>query len=263
RMLIAFVDDIAPAPKPEPLPEVRPHADWPSFDHRFTEDDWTGDFKTKGERADASLLPEDWAQFSGLSLPSPVGDECAQLRDAENKERPGKTRQINWEAKSWRHAVNELLELVGDLETPPMRVQTLELLRRVDQSIDAPLFALKKHFMRGRPGKSGHCVDAMFPGKHAFHPGHPSYPSGHATMAHAVSLVLGEIAPGTNKDALAAAAERIGRRREVAGLHYPSDSAAGRSLAAWLVTQLKKNPDFQALMRNAASEWAPAAPATP
>lgn len=264
RMLIAFVYDIAQSPKPQPLPEVRPHADWPSFEHRFTEDDWTGDFKTKGERADTSLLPSDWADFADLTLPAPGSDECALLRQVRDADRDREARQINWEAKSWRHAVNQLLELVGDLETPSMRVQTLELLRRVDQSIDAPLFALKKHFMRGRPGKSGDCVDAMFPDKlHALHPGHPAYPSGHATMAHAVSLVLGEIAPGIDKGALAAAAEHIARRREVAGLHYPSDSAAGRSLAAWLLTQLKKSPDFQALMRKAAEEWGAAAPAKP
>jgi hypothetical protein len=74
-------------------------------------------------------------------------------------------------------------------------------------------------------------------------PGHPSYPSGHATQAYLMALVVQEamIKPGTTPDTtlrdkwkplLDTLAWRIGRNREIAGMHYASDSAAGAKLAS-------------------------------
>jgi len=72
-------------------------------------------------------------------------------------------------------------------------------------------------------------------------PGHASYPSGHATQAHLIALCLSECikqgmsdqtAAGDLGAALTALAERIARNREIGGLHYKSDSEAGKKLAA-------------------------------
>ena len=71
-------------------------------------------------------------------------------------------------------------------------------------------------------------------------PGHAAYPSGHATEAYCVQLCLAEvlrqaggIVPSAAQagDPLLRLAQRIARNREVLGLHYPSDSEAGRILA--------------------------------
>jgi hypothetical protein len=81
-------------------------------------------------------------------------------------------------------------------------------------------------------------------------PGHASYPSGHATQAHLVAecakLVLPVLtSPPATAAAVAAAAAttaalsadldalagRIARNREIAGLHYRSDTTAGIQLA--------------------------------
>jgi hypothetical protein len=75
-------------------------------------------------------------------------------------------------------------------------------------------------------------------------PGHASYPSGHQTQSMLLSLLLSNVMPaaaaGPTTNSVTGAlgpsllrklAERIGRNREVLGLHYPTDSAAGRSLA--------------------------------
>ncbi|MCW5774810.1 MAG: hypothetical protein KIT16_24400, partial [Rhodospirillaceae bacterium] len=61
-------------------------------------------------------------------------------------------------------------------------------------------------------------------------PGHASYPSGHATQSMLMALCLGAIREDALPE-LKQIALRIGENREVAGLHYPSDSAAGRRLA--------------------------------
>jgi hypothetical protein len=64
-------------------------------------------------------------------------------------------------------------------------------------------------------------------------PGHASYPSGHSTeahlIAHVLEMVLGPRHPARNL--LHPLADRIAINREVMGLHYRSDSEAGKYLA--------------------------------
>jgi hypothetical protein len=70
-------------------------------------------------------------------------------------------------------------------------------------------------------------------------PGHAAYPSGHATQSRLVALCLEAlIGPAAQGPAgqpedgpMRLMARRIARNREVMGLHYPSDSAAGAQLA--------------------------------
>jgi len=71
-----------------------------------------------------------------------------------------------------------------------------------------------------------------------------SYPSGHSTRATVWALVLSEIFPD-KRDALIARAHQIGDDRVLGGVHYPSDIAAGRTLAAAIVKQMLAHPDFQ------------------
>jgi hypothetical protein len=66
-------------------------------------------------------------------------------------------------------------------------------------------------------------------------PGHPSYPSGHSTQAHLTTLCAREGLPNTVRNDLGpvldALAGRIARNREIAGLHFASDSNGGEMLA--------------------------------
>jgi hypothetical protein len=66
-------------------------------------------------------------------------------------------------------------------------------------------------------------------------PGHSSFPSGHATQAHLIAecakLVLSSPVKAALSADLDALAGRIARNREIAGLHYKTDSEAGLSLA--------------------------------
>jgi len=70
-------------------------------------------------------------------------------------------------------------------------------------------------------------------------PGHASCPSGHATEAMLIALMLEQILPagtiptaGAEAGPLRTLARRIARNREVAGLHFPSDTRIGHTLAA-------------------------------
>lgn len=61
-------------------------------------------------------------------------------------------------------------------------------------------------------------------------PGHPAYPSGHATQAYFTAYYLSAKYPD-NRAIYFEDAARIATNREIAGVHYPSDSIAGKILA--------------------------------
>ncbi|MEY8839727.1 hypothetical protein AB9K41_11930 [Cribrihabitans sp. XS_ASV171] len=101
-------------------------------------------------------------------------------------------------------------------------------------------------------------------------PEHASYPSGHATQAWLVAHLLNEATgrkldpDGTvtlqgqdeRRNPLHDMAARIARNREVMGLHYPSDSEAGRRLAYAAYRVLTENLGrVQNLVNTALGEW--------
>jgi membrane-associated phospholipid phosphatase len=119
-------------------------------------------------------------------------------------------------------------------------------------------------------------------------PGHASYPSGHSTQSHLLSGLLAQVMPASVTAALPALpgapaplplpappppvagappfipwigslldrlAERVTRNREVLGLHYPSDSAAGRLLAAYTLFLLLQCQSVIDIIIAAQREW--------
>jgi hypothetical protein len=106
-------------------------------------------------------------------------------------------------------------------------------------------------------------------------PGHASYPSGHATQAHLFAHCAKEMLTPLQPEGAAAVhpegekvetperigvvlntlARRIARNREIAGLHYASDSAAGEHLATKIFNSLRRIDKFKAAMDLARSEW--------
>jgi acid phosphatase (class A) len=86
-------------------------------------------------------------------------------------------------------------------------------------------------------------------------PGHASYPSGHSLMSHLTSLCLTDLAPWAEKS-LTVMAERVARNREFAGLHYPSDSEAGRIMAEVIHDMLPESPTYAETFKYAVEEWA-------
>jgi hypothetical protein len=96
-------------------------------------------------------------------------------------------------------------------------------------------------------------------------PGHASYPSGHATQAHLFAACAKAMLPTAPVDlrtpiseVLDALAARIARNREIAGLHYESDSKAGAHLAPQIFAILNdeaKVPKFKTAISRAAAEW--------
>lgn len=93
----------------------------------------------------------------------------------------------------------------------------------------------KAIFVRPRP--STLCPELMPPIEV---PGHPAFPSGHATESHLIARLIAAVLPADHPaiSLLLPLAHRIAINREVLGLHYRSDSEAGEILAERTFTTL-------------------------
>ena len=85
-----------------------------------------------------------------------------------------------------------------------------------------------------------------------------SFPSGHATRGALFAAVLVELAP-ERRDALLRRGAEIGEDRVIAGVHYPSDVAAGERLGLAVARALLADAAFRAAVDEVrAREWHPA-----
>jgi acid phosphatase (class A) len=100
-------------------------------------------------------------------------------------------------------------------------------------------FVIKREYKRARATQLDKTLTTVIPV-----PGHPSYPSAHGGQTHTVALVLGYIDPA-HADQYMQNANDIGRRREIAGVHYPSDTKAGIELGTQVFNEMMKNHDFK------------------
>lgn len=84
-------------------------------------------------------------------------------------------------------------------------------------------------------------------------PLHPAYPSGHATQSFCLANLLTELFPDQASD-LAQTAKEISVNREIAGVHYPSDTEAGQIIAQKIWQRLRLKPNFKGLIDQAKTE---------
>lgn len=92
--------------------------------------------------------------------------------------------------------------------------------------VDYFLFAEKLALMCPRPHQVNPAVAPVIAV-----PQHPSYPSGHAGESAMLAAVGAALAPEA-REALARLAKEVAFHRELAGVHYASDSAEGRRIGA-------------------------------
>ncbi|MDH5721944.1 MAG: phosphatase PAP2 family protein [Alphaproteobacteria bacterium] len=103
----------------------------------------------------------------------------------------------------------------------------------------------KKYYSRPRPSQLRPSLERAID-----NPGHAAYPSGHATQSYAAGLILSKM-DEENTDKYLDAARAIAHRREIAGVHYPSDSKAGQILAEKIVNKLLELQKFQTQLQQA------------
>ena len=85
-------------------------------------------------------------------------------------------------------------------------------------------------------------------------PAHESYPSNHAFQCFSIAFAFNTILPEhPATDELARVAQNVAENREWAGLHYPSDTEAGKELARRFAPYLRDA--FGAAFLAAQGEW--------
>jgi len=218
-----------------------------SFGERNWEARWWAflvlhDFATSGWHTTVDgTMTTAWGQVP--TTPSAIDDEFTNLVNAHRDERAAALGEILSQANE--HITDFMTVL---MMTPGSHPNTYRILHIASQVASYAVLYYKGLRERPRPSQ---LLPALLPPIPV--PGHASWPSGHATQAWLMALcieyvltgkvpgmVITGTSPGTsagtgNLGALSSnlrtLALRIGRNREIAGLHYPSDSAGGRALA--------------------------------
>lgn len=147
----------------------------------------------------------------------------------------------------------EIARFYGALGFPPgdePDLPRLELLaEHVEDDVRLYVRAAKDHFRRLRPfviePRLEPCIDDV--------QGDLSYPSGHAAYAWSMAYLLSLIAPDRSAELERRAAE-FARQRMVCGVHFPSDLAAGKAAARWLIDQMREVGAFNADLGHAGKE---------
>jgi PAP2 superfamily len=223
----------------------------------FPPDEWGEVFKNHSDQAGLKYLDSTWPRTIKLNPPDPseLEKECRDVLAAKD-ERDAHEGEISAQAISSYAAIAPVQKIIGRLIPNVSPYATATLIDAMLQDAVPITFRLKEQFNRGRPH---HCCDLplepMFWARlHTNYPGHPAYPSGHSTQVHIVAELYARMFP-TKREALFAAAYGVARNREIAGLHYASDTVAGRKLAVQLVDAFLKVPRLNMLFEQAKREW--------
>lgn len=131
----------------------------------------------------------------------------------------------------------------------PSQQNTLRVMEMADQAGFMAAMYFKAKYNRARPQQVSPALFPLIPT-----PGHPAWPSGHALESHMIALALMQVLPKNAHVALVALADRIGKNREFAGVHYKSDTAAGKEIAGKVFPFLQKCPTFQRALKDAQAE---------
>jgi membrane-associated phospholipid phosphatase len=227
------------------FPERNWGADW--FAWRvlidFTQTAWAG------------IALGDWTTMPDFTS---VDDEIDNLVQAAQDERADALGEILSQADEFASYFMNLMT-----STPGAYPATNRVLHAANVVALFVAMYFKAHYKRPRPT---HLCPALLPPIAV--PGHAAYPSGHSTQAHLMALCMGEIFDGLPaaqkpqmqpmRDDLKVLADRIARNREIAGLHYPSDTAAGVVLANQVLALLSGMPatsPYRTAVANAVAEW--------
>lgn len=128
---------------------------------------------------------------------------------------------------------------------------TANLLAQVHEEEEADSKPAKAYFQRDRPWIVDHSIAAC--GKVAPGPAKTSYPSGHATTAFAMGVVLASLIPEKAQAILARSSE-FAENRLICGMHFRSDIVAGQELGTVIAVRLMADPGFQKGMEAARAE---------
>jgi acid phosphatase (class A) len=137
---------------------------------------------------------------------------------------------------------------IGSWFNPDDLPVTVDVLGRVWQDASYYMWRLKFKYARVRP----YNIDPKV--KPLQEPNWAAFPSGHSLYAHMLAYLYSELAPEFS-DIFLNDARAIAHSREIIGVHFPSDSEAGRVFARQFVDQLLLSEKFRPELEKIKKEW--------
>lgn len=175
-------------------------------------------------------------------LASPPSDAATQAEDRRAVLDAQRRRTPEQEARArrddvWRDAVFSFGQgiLPDGFEAGRLPL-TQRFFSRAQDDLVQTLLPAKKQYGRPRPYEQDTSLRPLLPP-----PVGDAYPSGHAMFGYLAATLLGMAVP-ERRDALFARAREHAASRVIAGVHYPSDLAAGQVAAAALAARLMATP---------------------
>lgn len=202
----------------------------------FRAEAWDPDFKGRLGQEPVFLTPG-WRERIWVPAPPGADDTALEIRHMHGLKvlRPRRQWEIDLEARRFIQGYTERIGL--DARNHPA---STALLKTLENGTLPVVMHFKDRINRGR---AYHHDQDLNPSIQPT-PGHPAYPSGHATQAHLLMAVAGLLLP-ERRDELMAYAQRVAENREIGGVHYRSDTDAGRWLAAQMVAEIVENAGFR------------------
>ena len=223
----------------------------------FPDSAWNQAMKALAKTA-THHLPQDWYRKIALRAPPPAGFGGVEMIEAECRAvlaakafRAARLGEIKAQAGSVWDAIQPVQDVLG-----PMRSASKAMIDAAIEDLTCGVFQLKMDFNRGRPHQCCNLqIEPLFNDQRdPNYPGHPSYPSGHASQAFTTALLYAHLFPRL-EESLLTAARRVARNREIGGMHFPSDTDAGEDLSTQFVGMLVRCGSFEPLMNAVRAEW--------
>lgn len=121
----------------------------------------------------------------------------------------------------------------------PLPKEVEKILQKVSTDDGSVIFVAKARFRRPRPFQRDPAITPCIS-----KPGGYSYPSGHTTSARVFGLILSDLVPA-EAGKFMFYADQAALNRVIAGVHHPSDIAAGKKLGDAVYKALKKSGSFK------------------
>jgi hypothetical protein len=205
--------------------------------------------------AQAALLSPADVDASLYLPPPPAAGSAVEKREIQELHAIARRSSKELLAIATQDAKDETPDIFNDAVgfDATTRPETFKLLKMVVEEEDGDTKGAKSYFHRLRP----YAVDPTVRACEAKKPGKVkpanSYPSGHASLAFSMGVVLASVVPEKSQAILARASE-YAEHRLVCGVHYRSDIVAGQQFGTILALKLMQNPAFKAQMDLARAE---------
>lgn len=173
-----------------------------------------------------------------------TAQEIEELVSLARSERPKRVEEIVDQDRNFHDYFAHFLTM-----TPASHPESFKLFKAGARVAEMLMVSYKLDYGRPRPQQLYPLLVPLFD-----EPGHSAYPSGHALISRLIALCLSDVVPKA-EGPLIALAERIGRNREIAGVHYASDTAAGFRIAEQAHPILKRGASYQDVLSLAYKEW--------